>query len=224
MGFDEAEAALYAQLTATHPCPVMIFHNLDDSTVSYRYSQYFTEMVNRSGQEVILYTFETGGHNAWANGTNTTVQGLNGSISLKTSQYEAYLFFRQFEDHTEHCPWVDPAAAPTCTETGLTQGEHCAVCGEILTAQEELPALGHSYENGICTLCGKADPDHHTPGDINGDGEVDNKDLTRLFRYLSDYDVEVVEAALDVNGDGEVDNKDLTRLFRYLSNYDVEIH
>ena len=82
----------------------------------------------------------------------------------------------------------------------------------------------HVYENGSCTLCGEADPDYHIPGDITGDGEVDNKDLTRLFRYLSDYDVEVVEAALDVNGDGEVDNKDLTRLFRYLSNYDVEIH
>ena len=62
------------------------------------------------------------------------------------------------------------------------------------------------------------------PGDITGDGEVNNKDLTRLFRYLSDYDVEVVEAALDINGDGAVNNKDLTRLFRYLSHWDVELH
>ena len=64
----------------------------------------------------------------------------------------------------------------------------------------------------------------YVPGDINGDGEVDNKDLTRLFRYLSDYDVEVVEAALDVNGDGEVNNKDLTRLFQYLSDWNVTIN
>ena len=62
------------------------------------------------------------------------------------------------------------------------------------------------------------------PGDINGDGEVDNKDLTRLFRYLSNYDVEVVEAALDINGDEEVNNKDLIRLFRYLSDWDVVIN
>ena len=62
------------------------------------------------------------------------------------------------------------------------------------------------------------------PGDVNGDGSVNNKDLTRLFRYLSGYDVEVNESALDINGDGSINNKDLTRLFRYLSGYDVEIH
>ena len=64
----------------------------------------------------------------------------------------------------------------------------------------------------------------HMPGDINNDGAVNNKDVTRLFQYLSNWDVIVNEAALDVNGDGNVNNKDLTRLFQYLSNWNVEIH
>ena len=64
---------------------------------------------------------------------------------------------------------------------------------------------------------------NHIPGDINGDGEVNNKDLSRLFQYLSDWEVDVDVTALDVNGDGKVNNKDLTRLFQYLSNWDVEI-
>jgi len=41
---------------------------------------------------------------------------------------------------------VIPALDATCTETGLTEGKKCALCGEILTPQEEIPALGHTEE------------------------------------------------------------------------------
>lgn len=42
-----------------------------------------------------------------------------------------------------HIPQTDPAVAPTCTQDGLTEGSHCAVCGLILEAQQVLPALEH---------------------------------------------------------------------------------
>ncbi|MBR2668155.1 MAG: dockerin type I repeat-containing protein, partial [Oscillospiraceae bacterium] len=45
-----------------------------------------------------------------------------------------------------HTPVVDAAVDPTCTESGLTAGEHCSVCGEILTAQQEVPATGHDWK------------------------------------------------------------------------------
>jgi len=45
--------------------------------------------------------------------------------------------------HTEE---VIPGKAATCTETGLTEGKKCAVCGVILVEQEEVPALGHTEE------------------------------------------------------------------------------
>lgn len=36
--------------------------------------------------------------------------------------------------------------APTCTKTGLTEGSHCAGCGQVLIAQTLVPATGHKEE------------------------------------------------------------------------------
>ena len=55
------------------------------------------------------------------------------------------------------------------------------------------------------------------PGDVNGDGKVNNKDAILLFRYVSGRDVEVNENVLDVNKDGTVDNRDVIHLFRMIT-------
>ena len=60
-------------------------------------------------------------------------------------------------------------------------------------------------------------------GDINDDGVVNDLDLDLLFKYLTDWNVEVEESTLDVNGDGKVNNKDLTRLYQYLHGWNVAI-
>ena len=76
--------------------------------------------------------------------------------------YSGTITWIPYGDVHEHTEVIDAAVEPTCTETGLTGGKHCSECGEILIAQEEIPALGHSYENGICTVCGEADPNYST--------------------------------------------------------------
>ena len=35
------------------------------------------------------------------------------------------------------------AVSPTCTKTGLTEGEYCSKCDAVFTAQQIVPALGH---------------------------------------------------------------------------------
>lgn len=74
------------------------------------------------------------------------------------------------ETQHAHVPVVDAAVAATCTEAGLTEGSHCERCGEVIVAQETIPALGHEEvvdaavaaacnETGLtegkhCSVCG----------------------------------------------------------------------
>lgn len=67
------------------------------------------------------------------------------------------------------------------------------------------------------TVFGGKLPSNVKKGDITGDGEINNKDVVTLFKYVSGTPVEVVVDALDVNGDGEVDNKDVVTLFKTVS-------
>jgi hypothetical protein len=55
-------------------------------------------------------------------------------------------------------------------------------------------------------------------GDIDGDGKVTPKDVTKLRRYLAGgWDVEVSLENADIDGDGKVTPKDVTILRRYLA-------
>lgn len=72
-----------------------------------------------------------------------------------------------------HSPEIVEGKDATCTESGLTDGERCSVCGETFKEQEEIPALGHDFgewsvteEAGIgqegeeqrtCSRCGEAE-------------------------------------------------------------------
>ena len=59
------------------------------------------------------------------------------------------------DKHT-HVEEVMPAVELTCTKTGLTEGKRCSECGEVLVAQETVPALGRTTESGTCERCGQS--------------------------------------------------------------------
>ena len=52
-------------------------------------------------------------------------------------------------DPNNHQPETDTAVAPTCTQTGLTEGSHCTRegCGKTIVEQQVVKALGHTFEN-----------------------------------------------------------------------------
>ena len=52
-----------------------------------------------------------------------------------------------------HNPVTDPGCAATCTKTGLTDGQICSVCDEILMTKGVISQEDHSYTNNICTVC-----------------------------------------------------------------------
>lgn len=67
------------------------------------------------------------------------------------------------------------AVKATCTEQGNTEYWYCEECGkyfadeactqEIRLEDTVIPASGHQYENGVCTVCGAKDPDYQEPSE-----------------------------------------------------------
>ncbi len=114
---------------------------------------------------------------------------------------------------TNHSAVTDAGHAATCTESGLTEGSHCGICGEILTAQQVIPAKGHNYatvpavpatyrETGLsegtqCTRCGDwlVEPQvleklaiDFLIGDVFSDNRINIMDVTMLQRYVAGFE------------------------------------
>lgn len=72
----------------------------------------------------------------------------------------------------------------TCTATGLTEGSHCSVCGEVIKAQETIPALGHLFTNYIYNNDATTDADGTETAECDREGcnaiDVRTAEGTRL--------------------------------------------
>ena len=83
----------------------------------------------------------------------------------------------------------------TCVDKGLMT--YTCECGDSYT--ESIPAAGHNYENGICTVCGAADPDY-----VSESSWYNSSSSTVTIRNAS----EMAELAAIVNGTSDVYSKD----------------
>ena len=156
-----------------------------------------------------VYTSIT--HQVYTGGAHRSYAYYGGVIPKETAAAagvsELYPDLIVFGGHNEV---VDEAVAATCTKTGLTEGSHCSVCGEVFVEQTVIDALGHTEvideavaatctktgltEGKHCSVCGEVFVEQTVvPAGHDFD---ENGDCQRCDRYES-WDLEFIS-----NGDG----------------------
>lgn len=103
-------------------------------------------------------------------------------------------------DKLNHAVVILKAVSPTCTKSGLTEGQKCAVCEEILVAQNVIAPTGHKVvtDNAVestCITVGKTEGSHCENCDTVF---VEQKDVPKLEHVLKE--MEAYGATCEENG------------------------
>ena len=62
---------------------------------------------------------------------------------------QVYQYYNPDAPVLDHSVVTDKPLIATCTTMGLTAGEHCEVCGEVLTEQQVVPCNGHAWSDWV---------------------------------------------------------------------------
>ncbi|MBE6587507.1 MAG: DUF4091 domain-containing protein [Ruminococcaceae bacterium] len=121
-------------------------------------------------------------------------------------------------DVKEHiCVTIDTA---TCTDGGEI-ADKCRFCDYVKSTGIVTEAKGHDFEDGVCTACGEKEytEPEYTPGDVNGDGEVNAMDMNVAKRIIAGTITPTSEQVLagDLSGDGAFNGVDSNYLARLIS-------
>ena len=114
------------------------------------------------------------------------------------------------ERYCDHL-WSDEELECDVEESSLTDSEGKTY--RVFTATYNGELVAKEYPDG---------KPPYTPGDVDRDGEIKQKDAIILLRHLAKWDgyEDIDELAADVDRDGEVKQKDAIILLRYLAKWD----
>lgn len=139
---------------------------------------YYKMYITRDGKEYCsdIYSFTYGTHtHSWDSGSVTKAPACTEAGTRTytcTSCSETRTETIAATGHTA----VTVAGTPaTCTNTGLTDGSKCSVCGTVIIAQQTIPTTAHSYTSKViepttssqgytlhtCSVCGDSYKDNY---------------------------------------------------------------
>ena len=97
-------------------------------------------------------------------------------------------------DHSKYAVEYMSAVTPTCTTTGLTKGEKCSGCGEILVAQQIVSAVGHIYGEWVVTVVPTENESGIKRRDCDNCEAFETDIVAALSHDHSDYGIEYIPA------------------------------
>ncbi len=110
-------------------------------------------------------------------------------------------------DPLGHDEVTDPGWAATCTETGLTDGKHCARCDAVLTEQNEIPALGHDVPTGTVRKAASCTEEGEMLGTCLRCGE---ENVTGIIAKLPHQEISLPAVAASCSSSGWTKGKKCT--------------
>ncbi len=211
----------------------VMFYSEDQIAVYYIYAKFKTEPTEL---EALVAVDLSHANDPPSLTDETHTISVGGSITLSTGHEYSYvptfeLFKWEILDGTDIVS-LEGDITEQCRIIGLKDGE--AIVRSIYTwGAREADALGfirnvtHERVRTYTIICGSGGgntdpPVSYKPGDLTGDGNVNQKDLAMLSKYMRNKTLypldEYAIAAADINGDGNVNQKDLAILSKYMRN------